>query len=82
MSYYDHYDCETTHSRSSLYIYKNFEHLQQWLLVIRVLLLPIYDVLDLTPKCVLVHGFALGSSVTTYDWQSLYSSIQKKKFDI
>jgi len=29
-----------THSRSSLYIYKVFEHLQQWLVVIRVSLQP------------------------------------------
>ena len=50
-----------THSRSSLYIYKVFEHLQQWLRVIRMQLQPE------GPKSDVVHGFALGSSVSTYD---------------
>ena len=57
-----------THSRSSLYIYKVFEHLQKWLRVIRVSLQPkIYALTDLRAKSDVVHGFALGSSVITYD---------------
>jgi len=58
-----------THSRSSLYIYKVFEHLQQWLRVIRVGCSSslIYALMDLRPKSDVVHGFALGSSVSTYD---------------
>ena len=37
-----------THSRSSFYIYKVFEHLQQWLRVIRVSLRP--DICSHGPK--------------------------------
>jgi len=54
-----------THSRSSLYIYKVFQHLLQWLVVIRMSLQP--DICSQGPKSDFVHGFALGSSVSTYD---------------
>ena len=60
-----------THSRSSLYIYKVFEHLQQWLRVIRVSLQP--DICSHGPKSDVVHGFALGSSccVEMYGYDQL-----------
>jgi len=53
-----------THSRSSLYICKVFQHLLQWLQVIRMSLQP--DICSQGPKRD-VHGFSLGSSVSTYD---------------
>ena len=56
-----------THSRTSLYIYKVFEHLQQWLRVIRVYFQPDLSLMDLRAKSDVLHGFALGSSVSAYD---------------
>ena len=53
-----------THSMSSLYIYKVFQQLQQWLWVIGVSLQP--DICSHGPKSD-VDGFALGTSVSTYD---------------
>ena len=57
-----------THSRSSLYIYKVFEHLEQWLRVIKGCSSSlVYALMDVRAKSDVVDGFALGSSVTTYD---------------
>jgi hypothetical protein len=55
-----------THSRSSLYIDKVFEHLQLWLRVIRVYGSSSLDICSHGPKND-VDGFALGTSVSTYD---------------
>ena len=53
-----------THIISTSYIYDVFQHLQQWLQVIRMQLQP--DICSPRPKSD-VLGFSLGSSVSTYD---------------
>ena len=53
-----------THSRSSSYIYKVFQHLLQFLVVIRMPSHP--DICSLRLRVDAV-GIALGSAVSTYD---------------